>query len=29
MLKHPLTDAGVASFKADWARAQQELAAKA
>ena len=29
MLRHPLTDAGVASFKADWARAQQELAAKA
>jgi transaldolase len=28
MVRHPLTDAGVASFKSDWARAQQELAAR-
>ncbi len=29
MVRHPLTDKGIASFKADWARAQEELAAKA
>jgi transaldolase len=29
MVKHPLTDKGIASFKADWARAQEELAASA
>ena len=29
MVRHPLTDKGVASFKADWARAQGELAADA
>jgi transaldolase len=29
MLKHPLTDKGIAGFKADWAKAQEELAAKA
>ena len=28
MVKHPLTDKGIAGFKADWARAQEELAAK-
>jgi transaldolase len=28
MVRHPLTDSGIASFKADWARAQEELAAK-
>ena len=28
MVKHPLTDKGIASFKADWARAQEELSAK-
>lgn len=29
MLRHPLTDKGIAGFKADWARAQEELAPKA
>ena len=29
MVKHPLTDKGIAQFKADWAKAQEELAAKA
>lgn len=29
MVHHPLTDKGIAQFKADWADAQQELAAKA
>jgi transaldolase len=29
MVRHPLTDKGIASFKADWAKAQEELAAKA
>jgi transaldolase len=29
MVKHPLTDKGIAGFKADWAKAQAELAAKA
>ena len=29
MVKHPLTDNGIAAFKADWARAQEELAGKA
>ena len=29
MAKHPLTDKGIAGFKADWAKAQEELAAKA
>jgi transaldolase len=28
MVRHPLTDLGIASFKSDWARAQQELAAR-
>jgi transaldolase len=28
MVRHPLTDSGIASFKADWARAQEELAAR-
>ncbi|MFO7531079.1 MAG: fructose-6-phosphate aldolase [Candidatus Limnocylindrales bacterium] len=28
MVRHPLTDSGIASFRADWARAQEELAAK-
>ena len=28
MVRHPLTDAGITSFKADWARALEELAAK-
>jgi transaldolase len=28
MVRHPLTDSGIASFKADWTRAQEELAAK-
>ena len=28
MVKHPLTDKGIAQFKADWAKAQAELAAK-
>ena len=29
MVKHPLTDKGIAQFEADWAKAQEELAAKA
>ena len=29
MVRHPLTDKGIESFKSDWAKAQQELAAKA
>ena len=29
MVKHPLTDKGIAGFKSDWAKAQEELAAKA
>jgi transaldolase len=28
MVHHPLTDKGIAQFKADWARVQAELAAK-
>jgi transaldolase len=28
MVRHPLTDTGIASFKADWTQAQEELAAK-
>jgi transaldolase len=28
MVKHPLTDKGIAQFEADWAKAQAELAAK-
>ncbi len=28
MIKHPLTDKGIAQFEADWAQAQAELAAK-
>ena len=28
MIKHPLTDKGIAQFEADWAKAQAELAAK-
>ena len=29
MIKHPLTDKGIAAFEADWAKAQAELAGKA
>jgi transaldolase len=29
MVAHPMTDKGIAAFKADWAKAQEELAAKA
>jgi transaldolase len=29
MVHHPLTDKGIVQFKADWAKAQQEAAAKA
>jgi transaldolase len=29
MVGHPMTDKGIAAFKADWAKAQEELAAKA
>jgi len=29
MVKHPLTDKGIAQFKADWAEAQEELATRA
>lgn len=28
MVRHPLTDKGIAQFKADWAKTQAELAAK-
>jgi transaldolase len=28
MVHHPLTDKGIAQFKADWAKVQAELAAK-
>jgi transaldolase len=28
MVRHPLTDKGIAQFEADWAKAQAELAAK-
>ena len=28
MVHHPLTDKGIVQFKADWAAAQSELAAK-
>ena len=28
MIHHPLTDSGIAQFKADWARARTEAAAK-
>ena len=28
MIKHPLTDKGIAQFEADWAKAQADLAAK-
>jgi len=28
MVHHPLTDKGIVQFKADWAAAQAELAAK-
>jgi transaldolase len=29
MIRHPLTDKGIAQFKSDWAKAQQEAGAKA
>ena len=29
MVRHPLTDKGIVQFKADWAKAQAEAAAKA